>query len=324
MEEELVKEVVKKKLIEEKGLSEAEAEKYAKMITQKKEKKSEYIDETMGVLARGAEIMQSMPPEVRKAVAPVLTQSAMSLSTSSSTFDEDMKKMMIELKMVEQIFGNKKKSEESELKKDIEELKKQLLEKKEREKEEKYMKELNDLKKQLTELKQALTQPPEEESEGSNDPIEGLVNLLDVADTTKKRLRNLLGVEENVKNKVDMDEIIKKLREQGYDIKGPPTREELERMKEEYRREMERIREEERRKIEAQVERETAKERVQATKEIVNNIITQVVSIFKPQATATQTSSSTSQTPTSQVSNVEKMREIAKKAKELRTKVKGE
>ena len=323
MNKELLKLAIKKKLMEEKGLDEKEAEKYANAVVNGDENKiderQKYVDATMGTLARSSEILQTMPPEVRSAIAPVLMQSVSSLNPTSPTIDEDLKKTAIELKMIGDWLSGGKKDDE-ELKKEIEDLKKQLLEKKEKEKEEKYMREISELNNKLESLEAFIANKlsNKNEEEKDKDPVNVLISQLDEAEAKRKRLQKLLGVEETKKKDMDMDEIIEELKKKGYDIRGPPTPDDIRKMQEEFMRKLEEEKEKERKKAMAEIERETAKERIQATKEIVNNVIAQIVSLFKPQAPVT----AGSETQTSQnVSSAERMREIARKAKELRKKV---
>ena len=116
-----------------------------------------------------------------------------------------------------------------------------------------------------------------------------------------------------------MEDIIEELKKQGYEIKGPPSWEEIQRLQRQWQEEIERAKEEERKKVDMQIEKEIQKERINATKEIVNNVIKHIVSLFAPAGSAVK-SSGNAQAGNS-VNNVDRIRQVAKKAKELRREV---
>ena len=316
MSEELLKMGIKKKLMEEKGLSEEEADAYANMVMKKNDasEKEQYIDSTMGVLARSSEIMQSMPPEARSAITPVLSQNLMSLSPESDTVMEDMKKIAIELKMVDMILGGNKKEDESDVKKEIEELKKELLAKKEKEKEEKYVEEISSLRRELMMIREELNDKDEPNIKEPKDPAVELMEKIEEAEGYKKKVRAALGIkdEPQVEKQPKLDEIIEMLKEQGYEVKGPPSITDLQELQRKWQSEVERAKQEEREKVNKEVEREIQKERIKATKEVVNTVIKQIVGLFaQPQGQAPASQPAQSRDPNA-------LRTMIKKAKELK------
>jgi len=229
--------LAKKKLVEEAGLSEEEAEALASVIFEK-EKKDDSM-EGLGKLAQAGEILQSIPPELRPAMMPVVQQSVMS-SAQDDDFLKELQKTMMGLEVIRSYIGTNKGSEEDKkivevLLDELREMKEKALEAEMQKKDavlEQLAQRFEENQKMIQELMMRVLEKDGEGEEGGEkkkDITERIVEDLEQVKKMKELLKQLGMIKEGG-GEIDKEKIIEMLRKEGYEIREPPSWEQINRM----------------------------------------------------------------------------------------------
>ena len=226
--------LAKKKLVEEAGLSEEEAEALASVIFEK-EKKDDSMEE-LGKLAQAGEILQSIPPELRPAMMPVVQQSVMS-SAQDDDFLKELQKTMMGLEVIRSYIGTNKGSEEDKkivevLLDELREMKEKALEAEMQKKDavlEQLAQKFEENQKMIQEFMMRVLESQGEKSEEKKDITERIVEDLQQVNKMKELLKQLGMIKEGGGEQIDKEKVIEMLRKEGYRIEGPPSWEVVER-----------------------------------------------------------------------------------------------
>ena len=227
--------LAKKKLIEEAGLSEEEAEALASVIFEK-EKKDDSMEE-LGKLAQAGEILQSIPPELRPAMMPVVQQSVLSPGQDDD-FLKELQKTMMGLEVIRSYMNTNKGSEEDKklievLLDELREMKEKALEAEMQKKDavlEQLAQRFEENQKMIQEFMMRVLEGQGEKSEGEKKDItERIVEDLQQVNKMKELLKQLGMIKEGGGEQIDKEKVIEMLRKEGYRIEGPPSWEVVER-----------------------------------------------------------------------------------------------